>query len=137
MKKTPLRLAAALTALAFATGCVSTTVIKSTPSGAKVYLDGESVGTTPYPMSDQKIVGTTTSVKLVLDGYEPYYASIQRNEVFDPGACLGGVLVAFPFLWIMGYKPEHNYELTPARLPPPQAAPPAQPAPAPAPAPRG
>ncbi len=139
MRNTPLRLAAAATALAFVSGCVSTTLVKSHPPGAKIYLDGEPSGTTPYPMTDQKIVGTATHVKLVLEGYEPYDAIIQRNEQFDAGACLGGVLVMFPFLWIMGYKPEHNYELTPLRTPvapPPQAAPmapPAQPAPAPAP----
>lgn len=139
MTRTPLRLAAAVTALAFASGCVSTTLIRSHPPGAKIYLDGEPVGTTPYPMSDQKIVGSSTHVRLVLDGYEPYQAVIQRNEQFDAGACLGGVLVMFPFLWIMGYKPEHNYELTPLRTPlaPAQPVPPAAPVPAAAPAPRG
>jgi hypothetical protein len=72
-------------------------------------------------MSDTKIVGSSTRVKLVLDGYEPLDANIQRNEVFDAGACLGGVLVLFPFLWIQGYKPEHSYELSPLRAPPPPA----------------
>ncbi len=113
MRSTSLRLVATATALALTTGCVSTTLIKSYPSGARIYLDGEPVGTTPFQMSDQKIVGSATRVKLVLDGHEPYEAIIQRNEQFDAGACLGGVLVMFPFLWIMGYKPEHNYELVP------------------------
>ncbi len=141
MRTPRIRAAAAATALVFATGCASTTIIKSHPPGAKVYLDGEVVGQTPYPMTDQKIVGSSTHVKLALDGYEPFDAVIQRNEQFDVGPCIGGVLVLFPFLWIMGYKPEHNYELVPARAPgvrpggpPPIAAPP--PAPAPAPAPR-
>lgn len=112
-------------AFVFATGCVSTTLIRSAPTGAKVYLDGEPVGKTPYSMSDTKIVGSSTHVKLVLEGYEQFDANIQRNEVFDAGACLGGVLVLFPFLWIQGYKPEHNYELSPLR---PRAAPAASPA---------
>jgi hypothetical protein len=127
MRSSSLRVAAAATALAFASGCASTTIIRSDPSGAKVYLDGESVGRTPYTMTDTKIVGTATHVRLVMDGYEPFYGVIQRNEVFEPGPCLGGVLVLFPFLWVMGYKPEHTYELTPLA---PPAAPPA-PAPAP------
>lgn len=117
MRSPFLRAAAAATLLAFAAGCSSTTVIKSHPPGAKLYLDGEPVGTTPYVMTDQKIVGSATRVRLVLDGYEPYEAVIQRNEQFDAGACIGGVLVLFPFIWIMGYKPEHNYELTPVRVP--------------------
>ncbi len=121
MRCMSLRVAAAATAFVFASGCASTTLIKSHPPGAKVYLDGEPVGTTPFAMTDQKIVGSATRVKLVLDGHEPYEAIVQRNEQFDVGACVGGVLVLFPFLWIMGYKPEHNYELTPARM---TAAPP-------------
>ena len=129
MKTTLTRLAALPIALVFSSGCVSTTLIHSEPTGAKIYLDGEAVGKTPYSMSDTKIVGSATHVKLVLDGYEPFDASIQRNEVFDVGACIGGVLVLFPFLWIQGYKPEHRYELTPLR-------PPVAPPPAPAAAPR-
>jgi hypothetical protein len=39
--------------------------------------------------------------------------ALSRNEEFNVGACIGGVLVLFPFLWIMNYKPEHTYELTP------------------------
>ncbi len=126
MNRLPTRLAAVSLAFVLTTGCVSTTLIRSQPTGAKVYLDGESVGRTPYSMSDTKIVGSSTRVKLVLDGHEPFDANIQRNEVFDVGACIGGVLVLFPFLWIQGYKPEHFYELTPLR-------PPAAPAEAPAP----
>lgn len=125
MKSVSTRLAALSMAAVFTTGCVSTTLIRSEPSGAKLYLDGEAVGKTPYSMSDTKIVGSSTHVKLVLDGYEPFDANIQRNEVFDAGACIGGLLVLFPFLWIQGYKPQHNYELSPLR-------PPATPAPAPA-----
>lgn len=130
MRSTALRIAAVTTSAALAAGCASTTLIKSVPPGAKVYVDGEPAGTTPYPMRDQKIVGSSTQVKLVLDGYEPFQAVIQRNEVFNPGACIGGVLVLFPFLWIMDYKPEHTYELTPLRgaVPPGQAPYPAQPA---------
>jgi len=134
MRTMTIRAAAAATAFVFATGCASTTIIRSQPPGAKVYIDGESVGQTPYVMSDQKIVGSSTHVKLVLDGYEPFNAVIQRNEQFEVGPCIGGVLVLFPFLWIMGYKPEHNYELLPAgrgMLAPQQQVPARAPAPPP------
>jgi hypothetical protein len=125
MKRLVTRVSAAALALAVVSGCASSTLIKSIPSGAKVYLNGESVGRTPYPMTDTKIVGTSTHVRLVLEGHEPYDTFIQRNEVFNPGACVGGVLVLFPFLWIMDYKPEHTYELVPVR---PPLAPPSGPA---------
>ncbi len=115
LTRTPLLRATAAAALfTFTTGCASSTLIKSSPPGARVYLDSESVGKTPYQMRDTKIVGSSTRVKLVLSGYEPYEAVIQRNEEFQVGPCIGGVLVLVPFLWVMGYKPEHTYELTSA-----------------------
>jgi hypothetical protein len=91
--------------------CSSTTLLTSSPSGAKVYMDGESVGTTPYSHSDTKIVGTTTSLKLVKEGYEPINTVLTRNEKVNVGAIIGGCFFVFPFLWTMNYNPTHNYEL--------------------------
>ena len=95
------------------TGCASTTMIQSTPDGAKVYLNGEPVGTTPYTHSDTKIVGSTTAVKLEKEGYVPLNTSFTRDEEVDVGAIIGGFFVLVPFLWTMKYKPSHTYELTP------------------------
>ena len=96
------------------TSCASTTVIQSNPSGAKVYLNGEPVGTTPYTHQDTKIVGSMTTVKLEKEGYEPLNTSFSRNEEADIGAIIGGIFVWVPFLWTMKYKPTHTYELTPS-----------------------
>lgn len=95
----------------FLTSCASTTMIQSTPVGAKVYLNGENVGTTPYEHRDTKIVGSTTTVKLQKEGYEDLITSFSRNEQADVGAIVGGVFLLFPFLWTMKYKPHHNYEM--------------------------
>ena len=94
-------------------GCASSTMIQSVPTGAKVYLNGELAGKTPYLHSDTKIVGTVNDLKLELDGYKPLYTSFSRNEEVDAGAIVGGVLVLIPFLWTMKYKPTHSYELIP------------------------
>jgi len=137
------------TALALAlAGCSSSTVIRSNVPGARVFLNGAYVGNTPYTMTDTKIVGSTTSVRIEADGYAPVTGSITRSEQFSVGACIGGVFLLFPFLWIMDYNPEHLYQLTPAQQGYPQGAPagypqqqpapgayPQQPAPAPYPAP--
>lgn len=96
------------------TSCVSTTMIQSNPSGAKVYLNGEPVGTTPYTHRDTKIVGSTTTVKLEKEGYDPLNTSFSRDEEADVGAIIGGIFVLVPFLWTMKYKPTHTYELTPS-----------------------
>lgn len=93
--------------------CSSTTVLQTNPVGAKLYLDGESVGTTPYRHTDTKIVGSTTSVRLEKEGYEPLDTYFSRDEEADVGAIVGGVFFLFPFLWTMKYKPTRTYEMKP------------------------
>lgn len=96
------------------TSCASTTIIQSTPSGAKVYVNGERAGTTPYPYRDTKIVGSQITIKLEKDGYDPLNTSFSRDEEVDIGAVIGGFFLMVPFLWTMKYKPTHTYELIPA-----------------------
>jgi len=91
--------------------CSSMTMIQSYPSDAKVYIDGQAVGKTPYIYSDTKIVGSTTGIKIMKDGYKPLNTYICRNEKGDVGAIVGGLFFWVPFLWTMKYQPEHNYEL--------------------------
>ncbi len=86
-------------------------MIRSNPSGARVYLNGEPVGTTPYPHRDTKIVGSTTTVQLEKEGYAPFETSFSRNEEVDVGAIIGGIFFVFPYLWTMKYKPTHTYDL--------------------------
>ena len=93
--------------------CSSTTLLTSSPSGAKVYLNGQSVGTTPYTHSDTRIVGSHTDVRLVKEGYEPFYTTFSRDERVDVGAVIGGIFLLVPFLWTMEYNPTHNWELAP------------------------
>ena len=90
--------------------CSSTTTIRSTDPEAKIYVDGELRGRGSVTHSDSKIIGSTTMVKLQKDGCEEQSFSFQRNEEFDVGACIGGVFLLFPFLWIQKYKPERTYE---------------------------
>lgn len=93
--------------------CRSTTLIQSTPSGAKLYLNGEYAGLTPYTHSDTKIVGSTNHVRLEKEGYETTNAHFSRDEEADVGAIIGGIFLLFPFLWTMKYKPTHTYEMIP------------------------
>ena len=83
-----------------------------------MFLDGAYVGVTPYTMSDTKIVGSSTQVRIEAPGYAPANVAIHRSEEFDVTACIGGVFLLVPFLWIMGYRAEHSIELTPGYGPP-------------------
>ena len=95
--------------LSFA-ACSSTTLIKSSDPATKIYVDGEFKGTGTVTHTDQKIVGSATHVKFKKDGCAEQSYVFSRNEEFDTGACIGGVFLLFPFLWIQKYKPEHSYE---------------------------
>jgi hypothetical protein len=107
------RLVAATTAIALSTGCASTTIIRSDPEGATLYIDGSKVGKTPYTYSDTKTISSTTLLKLKKDGYEDFQTLMTRNERFQLDACIGGAFFLVPFLWVMGYNPERTFELTP------------------------
>ncbi len=93
--------------------CASSTMIYSGPEDAKIYIDGEAVGKTPYLHTDTKIIGSTTTVKLEKEGYQPFYTTFSRNEQADAGAIIGGLFVWIPFLWTMKYKPTRTYEMIP------------------------
>jgi hypothetical protein len=108
-----MRLVSAATLVAFSAGCASTTIIRSDPSGATVYIDGSKVGKTPYTYTDTKTISSTTRIKLKKQGYEEFETLMVRNEQFQADACIGGVFFLVPFLWVMGYNPERNYELSP------------------------
>ena len=95
--------------------CASTTLIQSQPPGAKLYVNGEHVGKTPYSHTDSKIVGTTVTVRLEKEGYETMTTAFNRNEELDVGALVGGIFFIWPlFLWVMKYQPTHTYSLIPA-----------------------
>lgn len=111
--------ALSMAVILFLSSCSSSTIIRSEPPGARVYLNGQEVGKTPYTMTDEKIVGSKTILDLKLEGYEPFYTTIIRNEDLDVGALIGGIFVWIPLLWIMKYQPDHKYQLieklTPAK----------------------
>jgi hypothetical protein len=117
-----------VTVCAFA-GCASTTTIISRPPGARLSLDGLPVGVTPYPMTDSRIVGTTTQLKLEYPGYQPLTVYISRNEEVDPLPLIAGIFLIVPLLWVMKYHPEHMFDLQPvgAYPMPPGAMPPGAP----------
>jgi hypothetical protein len=103
----------ALVAAVMLSSCASSTLITSVPPGAKVTINGMLKGVTPYKMTDTKIIGATSTIRLELNGYQPKDVMIQKNEQVDVGAVIGGLFFWFPFLWTMGYEPMHMYELTP------------------------
>lgn len=103
--------ALALVFLTASTGCASTVLINSQPPGAKVFVDGAYIGKAPASYTDTAIVGTVHQVKLTMPGYRDQMGLFGRNGQFNAGACIGGVFLLVPFLWILDYPPQVTYQL--------------------------
>lgn len=90
--------------------CSSTTLITSTDPDARIFVNGEYIGTGEALYTDKKVAFSRTEVTLKKPGCDPTDFSFRRDEKPDGGAIVGGILVLVPFLWVTEYKKEHNYE---------------------------
>lgn len=108
MKRT---LAAMLVLSLLFLSCSTSTIIKSVPAKAKVYVNDEYKGETPYTLSTRSIIGSSTKIKLSKRGYADYNVVIKRDEKASIPMIVVGVF-CFPFfLWVTDYDPEHTYKL--------------------------
>ena len=92
--------------------CSSTTTIKSSDPDARIYVNGEYIGTGQAAYSDRKVAFARNDVELRKEGCTPSSFSFRRNEDPDAGAIIGGILFTIPFLWITEYKDERAYEFS-------------------------
>lgn len=98
------------------TSCSSSTVIRSNPTGADVYLDGVYYGKTPVEYSDKKVSLSTLSVRLKKEGYREEYLSVPKDGTVKLGPTLCGcatlpILLPVAWLWSLGYEKMYIFEL--------------------------
>ncbi len=96
--------------LALLSACSSTTIIKSSDPDARIFVNGEYVGTGQAAYTDRKVAFSKNNVEIRKEGCAPANHVFHRNEKPDAGAIVGGILVTVPFLWVTEYKGEHAYE---------------------------
>ena len=99
-----------LAALAGLTACSSGTNIRVSDPDARIYVNGEYVGTGKGYYSDRKLMFTKREVTLRKDGCEVQRYTFRRNERPDLGAIVGAYYLAVPVLWVAQYKDHHKYE---------------------------
>jgi hypothetical protein len=99
-----------MTALSFLAACSSTTVIKSNPSGAELYVDGKHECETPCTHADFAVSGTSKAVLLKKMGYKDFTGTIKKEEP-KAGPMVGGILVGFPVIWLLGYPSEYTFNM--------------------------
>jgi hypothetical protein len=92
------------------TACSSATVIRSSDPQARIYVNGEYIGTGQATYSDRGVAFSRNDVVIRREGCEPSKHHFRRNEDPDGTAIIGGLLFAVPFLWVTEYKHERAYE---------------------------
>lgn len=91
-------------------GCSSSTSIRASDPDARIYVNGEYVGTGKGHYSDRKPAFTRQEVTLRKDGCAQRSYSFRRNERPDVGAIVAAYYLALPILWLTQYKGTHAYE---------------------------
>ncbi len=99
-----------VTGLAALGACSSGTSIGVSDPEARIYVNGEYVGTGRGYYSDRKPAFTKQEVTVRKDGCAEQSYTIRRNERPDIGAIVSAYYLAVPVLWVTQYKHHHAYE---------------------------
>jgi hypothetical protein len=67
--------------LVFTSGCANQAAFLSTPTGAQVFVDGESIGMTPCVYEYKSNTGKEYEVVLKKDGYEKVEEEVKADQV--------------------------------------------------------
>ncbi len=136
MKRTAL-FVSLVSLLSVSTGCSSTTMIRSRPSGATVRnVRGEKVCKTPCDFSGGGVIGSSEVLLLEKEGFVEDTLTIRKDHVnglaiagWVAGAAVTwwtvvGLGLLVPIAWMADYAPAYNVELEPvAPVAPPVVAP--------------
>ena len=96
--------------LCLSSACSSTTHITSSDPDARIFVNGEYIGTGDAHYSDKIVAFSKNQVTIKKEGCQADNHSFKRNEKPDAGAIVGGILVFVPFLWVTEYKRDRAYE---------------------------
>jgi hypothetical protein len=90
--------------------CSSGTHIRVSDDDARIYVNGDYVGTGDGYYFDRRPAFTTQKVTLRRDGCQEKSYTMRRNERPHYGAIISAAYLALPILWVTKYKGQHVYE---------------------------
>jgi hypothetical protein len=105
-----MRCLACALAICVISGCSSSTSIRVSDPEARIYVNGEYVGTGHGRYSDRKPAFTKQEVTLRREGCMQQTHAFRRNERPAYGAIVSAYYLALPILWMTKYKKRHVYE---------------------------
>jgi hypothetical protein len=91
-------------------GCSSSTRIRVSDPDARIFVNGEYVGTGKGYYSDRKPAFSKQQVTLRKEGCEEEAYTFRRNERPHLGAIVSAYYLVVPFAWFLQYKKYHAYE---------------------------
>ena len=104
--RTPLCILTSMLLLA----CSSSTTIRVSDPDARIYVNGEYLGSGEARYTDRKPAFTVQEVTLRKRGCVDESYRFRRNERPDIGAIIGAFLFVVPAAWFTQYKRERAYE---------------------------
>ena len=107
--------------VAFSSGCTSTTLINTRPTGARVEVDGRYIGDAPASYSETVTAWTRNQVRLTLAGYKQNIGFISADNWVGSkvaGSVILGLtclpLIGFiGLIWSTEYRPSYDFLLEP------------------------
>ena len=99
-----------IAAAAALVGCSSSTRIRVSDPDARIYVNGEYIGTGSGHYEDRKPAFTRQEVAVRKEGCAEERYSFRRNERPDVGAIVSAYYLYLPILWLTQYKEHHAYE---------------------------
>src|SRR5688500_984292 len=88
--------------------CSSGTQIRVTDADARIYVNGDYVGTGDGYYSDRRPSFTTQQVTLRRDGCVEQSYPMRRNERPHYGAIISAAAFALPIFWVAKYDSQHD-----------------------------
>ncbi|MGD8339531.1 MAG: hypothetical protein PVH89_02045 [Gammaproteobacteria bacterium] len=90
--------------------CSSGTSIRVSDPDARIYVNGEYIGTGHGYYEDRRPAFSRQDVLVSREGCEQQSYSLRRNERPDLGAIVSAYYLVLPILWVTQYKRVHAYE---------------------------
>jgi hypothetical protein len=90
--------------------CSSGTSIRVSDPDARIFVNGEYIGTGKAHYSDLKPAFTKQEIAIRKEGCAEQQHVMRRNERPDIGAIVSAYWLYLPILWMTQYKPRHAYE---------------------------
>lgn len=105
-----MKITTALATLIALSACSSGTTIRVSDPTARIYVNGEYVGTGYGRYSDRKPAFSQQEVTLRKDGCADQLHSFRRNERPDIGAIVSAYYLVLPIMWLTQYRQQRAYE---------------------------